>query len=64
MDWNLPVAGPKTLNGLITESLEEIPQNNVCLQLGSYLIETVQISDNFIKTSRVRKKSMSELTED
>ena len=64
LDWDLPVAGPKTLNGLITERLEEIPQNNVCLQLDPYLIETVQISDNFIKTARLRKQAMRELTED
>lgn len=64
LNWDLPVDGPKTLNGLITESLEEIPQNNVCLQLGPYLIETVQISDNFIKTARMRKQDMPDLDED
>ena len=64
LNWDLPVDGPKTLNGLITESLEEIPQNNVCLQLGPYLIETVQIKDNFIKTARIRRQAMRELSED
>ena len=64
LSWDLPVDGPKTLNGLITESLEEIPQNNVCLQLGPYLIETVQISDNFIKTARMRKQDMPDLEDD
>ena len=64
LTWDLPVNGPKTLNGLITESLEEIPQNNVCLQLGPYLIETVQIKDNFIKTARIRRQAMLELSED
>ena len=64
LHWDLPVDGPKTLNGLITESLEEIPQNNVCLQLGPYLIETVQIKDNFIKTARIRRQAMRELSED
>ncbi|MCP4789513.1 MAG: HlyC/CorC family transporter [Gammaproteobacteria bacterium] len=64
LDWDLPVDGPKTLNGLITESLEEIPQNNVCLQLGPYLMETVQISDNFIKTARIRRQAMRELADD
>lgn len=64
LDWELPLDGPKTLNGLITEGLEEIPQNNVCLQLGPYLIETVQISDNFIKTARVRKEALEPAEED
>ena len=64
LDWDLPLDGPKTLNGLITEGLEEIPQNNVCLQLGPYMIETVQISDNFIKTARVRKEVLEPAAED
>lgn len=64
LSWDLPVDGPKTLNGLITETLEEIPQNNVCLQLGPYLIETVQINDNFIKTARMRKQDMPNLEDD
>lgn len=64
LNWDLPVDGPKTLNGLITESLEEIPQNNVCLQLGPYLIETVQIKDNFIKTARIRRQAMRDLSEE
>jgi Mg2+/Co2+ transporter CorB len=55
LNWNLPIDGPKTLNGLITERLEEIPQFNVCLKLGEYHLETVQIRGNFIKTVRLRR---------
>lgn len=55
LTWNLPIDGPKTLNGLITERLEEIPQFNVCLKLGEYHLETVQIRGNFIKTVRLRR---------
>jgi len=55
LKWTLPIDGPKTLNGLITERLEEIPQFNVCLRLGEYYLETVQIRDNFIKTVRLRR---------
>lgn len=55
LKWTLPIDGPKTLNGLITERLEEIPQFNVCLRLGEYHLETVQIRDNFIKTVRLQK---------
>ena len=53
--WTLPIDGPKTLNGLITERLEEIPQFNVCLKVGEYHLETVQIRDNFIKTVRLHR---------
>ncbi|PIE20754.1 MAG: magnesium/cobalt efflux protein [Neptuniibacter caesariensis] len=53
LDWELPTDGPKTMNGLITETLESIPDANVCLQLNNYRIETLQISDNVIKTARI-----------
>ena len=55
LTWTLPIDGPKTLNGLITEKLEEIPQFNVCLKLGEYHLETVQIRGNFIKTVRLHR---------
>ncbi|MGB1239732.1 MAG: HlyC/CorC family transporter, partial [Pseudomonadales bacterium] len=53
LDWELPTSGPKTLNGLITETLESIPEANVCLKVGNYHIETLQIADNQIKSSRL-----------
>lgn len=53
LDWVLPTDGPKTMNGLITETLESIPNANVCLQLDHYRIETLQVSDNVIKTARI-----------
>ncbi len=31
-DWDLPTDGPKTLNGLIVELLETIPEPNTCLE--------------------------------
>ncbi|NQZ29832.1 MAG: HlyC/CorC family transporter [Oceanospirillaceae bacterium] len=53
LNWTLPTDGPKTLNGLITEILEAIPEANVCLKVKNYHIETLQISDNQIKSSRL-----------
>jgi Mg2+/Co2+ transporter CorB len=53
LEWDLPTSGPKTVNGLITETLESIPDSNVCLQIENYRIETLQISDNVIKTARI-----------
>lgn len=53
LNWDLPTNGPKTLNGLIIETLESLPESNVCLQLEHYRMETLQISDNTIKTVRV-----------
>ncbi len=53
LEWELPTDGPKTVNGLITETLESIPDSNICLQIENYQIETLQISENVIKTARI-----------
>lgn len=53
MDWNLPIDGPKTLNGLIIEYLEDIPSSHLSFRLAGYPIEIVDIEDNKIKTIRV-----------
>lgn len=53
MSWNLPIEGPKTLNGLLLEYLEEIPEHKVSVRLAGYPLEIVDISENMIKTVRV-----------
>lgn len=53
LKWHLPTKGPKTLNGLITEYLEHIPEHNLCVKIGHYQIEIVQIKDHLVKTARV-----------
>ncbi len=53
MSWKLPTDGPKTLNGLIIEYLEEIPQSNISLRLAGYPVEIIDVADNMIKTVRV-----------
>ncbi len=53
LKWHLPTKGPKTLNGLITEHLETLPEHNLCLRIGRYRIETIQIKDSMIRTARV-----------
>ena len=53
LHWQLPTDGPKTLNGLINETLESLPDANICLVIGEYRLETLQIQDKFIKTVRI-----------
>lgn len=55
LTWDLPLEGPKTLNGLIIEYLETIPDSNVCMLLEGYRIEIVQIQDNMIKTAKISR---------
>ena len=52
-DWELPTAGPRTMNGLVLEHLEFIPEANVCLQVGRYRIETLQIADKVVRAVKV-----------
>ncbi|AYA63899.1 HlyC/CorC family transporter [Alteromonas sp. RKMC-009] len=60
MDWKLPVDGPKTLNGLILEYLEEIPENQVSVRLAGYPMEIVDIKDNMVKTVRILPEYFTE----
>jgi Mg2+/Co2+ transporter CorB len=54
MRWKLPMDGPKTLNGLIVEFLETIPEPGTTLKLADYTLEVLQTADNAIKTVRIR----------
>jgi len=54
MRWTLPTDGPKTLNGLIVEFLETIPEPGTTLKLKDYMLEVLQTGDNAIKTVRIR----------
>ncbi|HEN8709361.1 MULTISPECIES: transporter associated domain-containing protein [Pseudomonas] len=47
LSWHLPCdGGPKTLNGLVTEALESIPESAVCLKIGRYRLEILETEDN------------------
>ncbi len=46
LGWHLPSDGPKTLNGLVTEALETIPEAPVCLKIGPYRLEILETEDN------------------
>lgn len=54
MHWELPVDGPKTLNGLVLEYLETIPEAGTSLLLAGYPVEVVQTKENAIKTLRIQ----------
>jgi Mg2+/Co2+ transporter CorB len=61
LSWHLPCDGPKTLNGLVTEALESIPENSVCLQIGPYQLEILQATESRI--TRVRAWKAGKLLE-
>ena len=56
----LPVDGPRTLNGLILEELEEIPDHDLSVKVGGVVMEIIQFDDQGIKTVKLHKPSSEE----
>ena len=61
--WELPTDGPKTLNGLIVELLETIPEPTTCLKVAGYPIEIVETDDNRIRTVRIGPRIAEQLSD-
>jgi Mg2+/Co2+ transporter CorB len=55
MGWTLPTSGPRTLNGVIVEYLETIPEPGTSLRLADYAIDVLQTGENAIKTVRLHR---------
>jgi Mg2+/Co2+ transporter CorB len=53
LNIELPTDGPKTLNGLVVEYLEDIPQSGTSVLLAGYPVDIVQTKDNLVKTLRI-----------
>jgi Mg2+/Co2+ transporter CorB len=63
MGWSLPATGPRTLNGLIIEYLETIPDPGTSLRIGNYSIDVLQTGENAVKTVRLAPIPATEGTE-
>jgi len=57
---SLPLDGPKTLNGLLLEQFEDIPEAGVSLKLGDVPVEIVQTQDRAVKMARIYLPSADE----
>ncbi|APR37017.1 HlyC/CorC family transporter [Paraburkholderia sp. SOS3] len=53
LQLKLPTDGPKTLNGLILEILEEIPEGDVCVQIADVKLEVMRSDDQAIRTVKL-----------
>ncbi len=53
MNWTLPTDGAKTLNGLILEHLETIPESGTGLKVEGYPIEIVETRENRVQLARI-----------
>jgi len=56
MNWDMDEDGSKTVNGVITDYLDQIPQENVCLEINGYRIEVLNIEENSITKVKIKKK--------
>lgn len=52
-NWDLPEDGPKTLNGLILQALEDIPETGTSLRIGDFTIEIVHGTEHVVKNARI-----------
>ncbi len=50
---SLPIDGPKTINGLILEYLQDIPETGVAMRIADTPIEVVQTQDRMVRTARL-----------
>jgi Mg2+/Co2+ transporter CorB len=55
LNWTIPEENSKTINGLITEYLDQIPQSNLCVQIEGYKFEIMRIDDNSIDRIKIFK---------
>ena len=53
LDIHLPTDGPKTLNGLLLETLQEIPEGEVSVQIDGLRMEVMRIDNQAIKTVKL-----------
>lgn len=54
LGWKLPTAGPRTINGLVLEQLEDIPKPGKQVRVRDYLIEITETQANAVRTARIR----------
>ncbi|MCC4831204.1 CNNM domain-containing protein [Shewanella sp. 1_MG-2023] len=64
MKWDFSIDGPKTLNGLIIEYLEDIPDAGTNVTIDNYNIEVIEVSDNMIKAVKVVPGLKEDTTEE
>lgn len=54
LGWHLPMDGPKTLNGLILEHMEIIPEPGTSLMIARHPIEVTKTRNNAVQMTRIK----------
>ncbi len=55
LNLKFPLKGPKTINGLLLEILQDIPEDNVSLKIANCVIEIIQVQEQAIKMVKLFK---------
>ena len=62
LEVDLPSSGPRTLNGLILEHMEFIPEAGTSVKINGYPIEIMQVKNNMVKTARLSLPADHDIT--
>ena len=57
LNWAIPEDNSKTINGLITEYLDQIPQANLCIEVNNYRFEILELDENLISKIKIKKSN-------
>jgi Mg2+/Co2+ transporter CorB len=61
--FEFPLDGPKTLNGLVLEALEDIPEPGTHLEIAGYPVEIIQVQNRMVKVLRILPRKAAEAPE-
>lgn len=53
MDWQFPIDGPKTINGLLLEYFQDIPDEGISIRLAGYPVEIINVENNMVQSIRI-----------
>ena len=56
LGYHFPLDGPKTINGLLLEQLEDIPEPGVAVMIADVAIEIMQVHDKMVKVVRLPRR--------
>ena len=50
---SFPLDGPRTLNGLVLEHFQDIPESSTSFKIGQHILEIVQTQDRVVKSVKI-----------
>ena len=54
--FDFPLEGPKTINGLVLEQLEDIPEAGITMVVAEHPVEILQVQNRMVKVVRILPK--------